>query len=487
MLKNGDLVLTKEYVDSKIKNKIAVYREDYLEFLEDIKGHSAGGKGRDGYCWYIDSEYYDKYETKKSNVYDIDKIVIMTEDFYSEKNILGIYDLLRYTDYGELKKQLEKSSRCEIIYTIMEPMEENDNLLFCKKGKFYFLVKESGTVKRLEDEVKLENESLKILAKSIDKLGKKIEERNPFQEAMTQAIIEKGKELATEDLKNDLKESLNKFIEETYGVLPKKITVENKEIKKDMTGLFHKDFEKICKIVSSDIPLMLVGGAGAGKNHTLEQVAEALNLTFYTTNAVNQDYKLTGFIDANGKYHETEFYKAFKDGGMFFLDEIDGSCPEALIILNGAIANKYFDFPIGRIKAHKDFRIVCAGNTYGTGADMVYVGRNVLDGATLDRFVVLNFDYDEEVEKALSYDIDLYKFIRELRKAVNDSGLRYIVSMRAIINASKLLEIGINKEDILKTVIIKNMQKDDINTIIKKISYSGEWLDSLKKMSDIND
>ena len=323
--------------------------------------------------------------------------------------------------------------------------------------------------------------------KSINDLGKKIEERSPFQEAMTQAIIEKGKELATEDLKKELKQELNDFIEKTYGVLPKKMIIEREETKRDVTGLFHKDFEKICKIVDSNVPLMLVGGAGAGKNHTLEQVAEALGLTFYTTNAVNQDYKLTGFIDANGKYHETEFYKAFTNGGMFFLDEIDASCPEALIILNGAIANKYFDFPVGRVQAHKDFRVVCAGNTYGTGADMVYVGRNVLDGATLDRFVVLNFDYDEDVEKALAYDKDLFTFIRDLRKAVNDSGLRYIVSMRALINSTKLLEIGIDKETILKTTIVKNMQVDDINTIVKKIKHNNDWLNSLRRMSDIDD
>ena len=328
-------------------------------------------------------------------------------------------------------------------------------------------------------------ELIRKLTKSIDKLSKKVESEDPFKEAMTKAIIEKGKDLAIDDLKENLKKQLDNYIEETYGALPKKIEIKTDGIvKKELTGLFHKEFERICKIVASNVPLMLVGGAGAGKNHTLEQVAEALGLDFYTTNAVNQDFKLTGFIDANGKYHETEFYKAFTNGGMFFLDEIDASCPEALIILNGAIANKYFDFPIGRVKAHKDFRVVCAGNTYGTGADMVYVGRNVLDGATLDRFVVVQFDYDEDVERTLAYDNDLFKFIRDLRNAVNKSGLRYIVSMRALINATKLLEIGIDKESILKTTIIKNMQKDDLNIIVGKLDNSNPWYSEIKRLCD---
>jgi hypothetical protein len=249
---------------------------------------------------------------------------------------------------------------------------------------------------------------------------------------------------------------------------------------KELTGLFHKKFGEILKIIERGVPLMLTGPAGAGKNHTLEQVAEALDLDFYFTNAVTQEYKLTGFIDANGIYQETQFYKAFKDGGLFFLDEVDASCPEALIILNSAIANGYFDFPNGKVSVNKNFRVACAGNTYGTGADMVYVGRNVLDGATLDRFVTIDFNYDDEIEKQLAYDDELYRFIKDLRRAINDSSLRYIVSMRAIINASKLLEIDMDKKDILKNVIIKNMQIDDLNIIIKKLDMHNSWANLLK-------
>ena len=352
-------------------------------------------------------------------------------------------------------------------------------------------LKPTELAEEVQETIKEElRENSKDIGKLLDKMSdmlKQMKEESPIEKAMKEAIIEKGKEIATKDLEERLKEKLDKFIQETYGLLPKQVIIKNNDTSIKLEGIFHKDFEKICSIVANDIPLMLVGGAGAGKNYTLEQVAKGLGLTFYSTNAINQEYKLTGFIDANGIYHETEFYKAFKNGGMFFLDEIDASSPEALIILNSAIANRYFDFPIGRIEANKDFRVVCAGNTYGTGADMVYVGRNVLDGATLDRFVVLNFDYDEQVEKQLAYDDELYYFIKDLRNAINKCNLRYIVSMRALINSTKLLEIGIDKETILRTVIIKNMQRDDINTIIKKLNSSSEWTKELRKLSDIND
>ena len=352
-----------------------------------------------------------------------------------------------------------------------------------KEQSCWYITETKGLVKLVEEETKSDDGKLDKLIETVNKLAE-VNKASKFEEAMIQGIIEKSKELATEDLKKEIKTDLDKFIQETYGILPKKIVIENNHKTKELTGLFHKDFEKICKIVASNIPLMLVGGAGAGKNYTLEQVAETLGLDFYTTNSVNQEYKLTGFIDANGNYHETEFYKAFVNGGMFFLDEIDASSPEALIILNGAIANKYFDFPTGRVKAHKDFRVVCAGNTYGTGADMVYVGRNVLDGATLDRFVVLQFDYDDNVEKQLAYDNELFNFIRDLRKAVSKTGLRYIISMRALINSTKLLEIGVDKKTILETTIIKNMQKDDLNLIVNELNSSNEWYKEIKGMCD---
>ena len=87
--------------------------------------------------------------------------------------------------------------------------------------------------------------------------------------------------------------------------------------------MFHKDFDKVLKLVNMKLPVMLTVGAGSGKNFMLEQVSNALNLSFYYTSTITQEYKLTGFIDGGGKFHETEFYKAFTQGGVFMLDEID--------------------------------------------------------------------------------------------------------------------------------------------------------------------
>lgn len=301
---------------------------------------------------------------------------------------------------------------------------------------------------------------------------------NTFEQAIIDGIIAKGKEIATKDLEDYVKE----FVDKTYGKLPTTISVVQGEKTKEVEGLFHKNFEQIIQIVGQKIPLMLIGPAGSGKNHTLEQVAKALDLPFYFSNSITQEYKLTGFIDAGGKYHETEFYKAFTTGGLFFFDEIDASCAESLIIINAALANGYFDFPNGRVNAHENFRVVAAANTFGNGADMIYVGRNQLDGATLDRFATMEFDYDENIERTICADEELYRFIISVRDAIKKRRLRFVVSMRATINASKMLQAGIDKKTIVKSVITKSMTKDDINTIINEMTCQNEWTSVMRNL-----
>lgn len=253
-------------------------------------------------------------------------------------------------------------------------------------------------------------------------------------------------------------ESIKDIMAEHKIVAPEVI-----EIDKD-GEVRHEKYEQIKACIDNDIPVYLVGPAGSGKNYTLEQIAWDLNLDFYFTNSIQQEYKLTGFIDAGGKYHETEFYKAFTNGGLFFLDEMDASIPEVLVLLNAAIANRYFEFPNGRVEAADNFRVVAAGNTMGNGADEQYTGRLVLDQATLDRFAIIEFDYDIKIEAHLAKgNMDLVKFIRELRTQAEEKGIRATFSYRCISMVTKL-EGTLTLTDIINIVILKGFDKDTINT-----------------------
>lgn len=247
----------------------------------------------------------------------------------------------------------------------------------------------------------------------------------------------------------------------------------------------HAKYNQIKTCINNDIPVYLVGEAGTGKNFTLQEIATDLGLEFYFTNSVQQEYKLTGFIDAGGVYHETEFYKAFTQGGLFFLDEIDASIPEVLVLLNAAIANRYFEFPNGRVDAHPEFRVVAAGNTVGSGANDLYTGRLVLDSATLDRFVIIEFDYDRNIElKLANGNENLVNFIRGLRRFSKENGVRATFSYRCIITVTKLEKAGMELQDILSIAVFKGLDRDTVKTFrtdFVKDGNSGKYYHALTK------
>lgn len=285
-------------------------------------------------------------------------------------------------------------------------------------------------------------------------------------------------------LADSVKSNLDKYIEDTYGITKKSVVFEFPQYKTEVKGVTHEKFETVMQFVSADEPVMLVGPAGTGKNVICKQIAEAMNLEFYFSNAVTQEYKLTGFIDANGSYHETQFYKAFKDGGLFMLDEMDASIPEVLIILNSAIANRYFDFPTGKIEANPNFRLVAAANTFGTGASYVYNGRNQLDGASLDRFAVIEINYSQQIENALTQDHELLDFIRSFRNACDKHGLNHIVSYRSITRLEKLKNC-IELDELLRDCLCKNLEKDDLNMIISDVKpLNTRWTDALCRLGE---
>ena len=264
------------------------------------------------------------------------------------------------------------------------------------------------------------------------------------------------------------------------------VKTESKQETKTATDVVrHAKYSQILTCIKADIPVYLVGEAGTGKNFTLQEIANDLGMDFYFTNSVQQEYKLTGFIDAGGKYHETEFYKAFTQGGLFFLDEIDASIPEVLVLLNAAIANRYFEFPNGRVDAHPDFRVVAAGNTVGSGANDLYTGRLVLDSATLDRFVIIEFDYDRNVEMKLAKGNEhLVNFIRGLRRFSKENGVRATFSYRCIITVTKLENAGMDLNDILSIAVFKGMDVDTIKTLktdLEKDGNTGKYYYAMKK------
>lgn len=220
------------------------------------------------------------------------------------------------------------------------------------------------------------------------------------------------------------------------------------DIKKEVKGLKHCQLNDLISMVGAGLNVMLTGMAGTGKTKSAQQTAEALDLDFYCMSVGAQTSKsdLIGYMDANGKYVSTMFRKAYEKGGVFVMDEIDAGNSNVLIVLNSALSNGVCAFPDKMVEMNKDFRFIATANTYGNGADRTYVGRNQLDGATLDRFATIEWKVDEKLEEAL---VDGFKYgkawletVRQMRKYVAERSMRAIISPRASIKGATVLEIS---------------------------------------------
>lgn len=307
-----------------------------------------------------------------------------------------------------------------------------------------------------------------------------------LQGVVIDLIAKTNAEQITAAVTKRAEDEIREFIKREYGTIERKVVtvVDGKKFEGD--GAVHEKFEQIVKFVANNEPVFLTGPAGSGKNVLCQQVAKALGLNFYFSNAVTQEYKITGFTDAMGIFHESQFYKAFKNGGLFMLDEMDASIPEVLVILNAAIANRYFDFPapIGYVEAHPDFRVIAAGNTFGLGANYEYVGRNQLDMASLDRFAVVKVSYDRNIEMNVANgNVELVDFADDLRKAAEKSGIRFIISYRAIGRVAKL-EGLLGLDEALKTCLIKSLEKDDISALLSNVTVNNKYVMAVRRIRE---
>lgn len=264
-----------------------------------------------------------------------------------------------------------------------------------------------------------------------------------------------------------------KTLEESGKLAPTRVIVENKttEQTQDM-GIQHKQFPVLLKLLAcrtfSNEPLnvWLTGPAGSGKTTAVRNAATALSLPFFFNGAIDNEYKLLGFTDAQGRIVSRPFREVWQNGGVYLFDEVDASLPAALLAFNAALANGRCDFPDGCHERHKDCIIVAAANTFGQGATADYVGRVKQDAAFLDRFVQLAWTYDEQMESALCSNAEWCATVQKLRKKAFDIGLKVIISPRATMFGEAMLAGGFSREDTMAMAIRKGMTNDQWKSLV---------------------
>lgn len=280
-------------------------------------------------------------------------------------------------------------------------------------------------------------------------------------------------------------ESLKKQIEEaknagTGSII--NVVVDNKKTTTKTEQVLDPNFANILKLVAAHENVYLYGPAGSGKNTIAEQIAEALGVEFYYQNTLVTKFDISGYKNAQGEYEETPFYKAWKNGGLFFADELDNSTAEAIIALNAALANGYYTFPNSgeKVAKHPDFYCIAAGNTNGQGATEEYCGRYQMDESSRDRFAFIEIGYNAKVEESIcGGHLDILEFVRDLRSVAKSLQIKLICGYRAISRLAKFYDMS--TKFVLDSFIFKGLAVDDIREIAAALSSKNKYTEEIKK------
>ena len=271
---------------------------------------------------------------------------------------------------------------------------------------------------------------------------------------------------------------LTRVIAETKPTV-KHVTLTGGEVRK-VEGRTHFMFDKVLRVVDAGMSPWITGTAGVGKTMLAEQIATALGLEYSPESFCSQSSKaeIKGYKDGHGLYQSVDFRKRFEDGGVYLLDEIDAANPNILLTLNSALSNGWMMFPDGKVKRHEKFVAIASANTYGNGATAEYVGRQVIDGSTLNRFVKIDMPIDEIMEAGIVGDLSRdgdagrvwLEIVRRARVNVAHHGLKVIISPRDSYHGAKLLNAGFTFQECVPMTFGSGMKSEQYAKVMAGIT-----------------
>ena len=236
----------------------------------------------------------------------------------------------------------------------------------------------------------------------------------------------------------------------------------------DVEEHHHKVLPDCLELAARREPIFLVGPTGSGKSYIAGQIAKytermdsSETLPYYETpcsGGISEGHLLGRLLPTGEagqfEYSHAVLSKAYEQGGLCCLEEVDSSDPNVLLCVNNALATQRMALP-NRVNdwfaaRHEDFVLTIVGNTWGSGADRMYVGRQQLDEAFLDRFRLRTVDvtYDEGLEQKLCPDDDLRNEFLRWRAAIVNHKLRRVISTRTLHRAQEDLTAGWSQEKI---------------------------------------
>lgn len=217
-----------------------------------------------------------------------------------------------------------------------------------------------------------------------------------------------------------------------------------------VNGFVNPAFDEVLAALSAGLNVAMVGPAGSGKTFMGHQAAQVLGLPFgsisYSAGASESwllGRAIPNLTTGQDVYKRSKFCELYVKPSAFLHDEFDGCDANTALTINAALANGGFDNPVSgeRLVRNKDAHQMAAINTYATGADAIYVGRNQMDEATRDRWYFIPVDYDRNYEASLAPQ-NVVDWVWLVREGVMKHRLRRVMSTRAIQKAAAMLGVG---------------------------------------------
>lgn len=234
----------------------------------------------------------------------------------------------------------------------------------------------------------------------------------------------------------------------------------------------HEQFADVLTILSAattcpvPMSILMVGPAGSGKSTIARNAATALSLPYgeISLNPMLPVTNLLGYMNATGDYVGTVFREIWEFGGVFHADEFDNGHPSTMATLNAALAcgkGGSIAFPDGMVAKSDDFVFIASANTFGRGPDRVYVGRQQLDAATLDRFVTVEIGYDEALEHQMCLSTGLdndkvaetLRYVRGVRRNITSKKMTVLMTPRSAVFACTLVRAKLPREKVISMAL----------------------------------
>ena len=306
----------------------------------------------------------------------------------------------------------------------------------------------SSRLERVEQQIANAGLDQNAITDSVNKLG-------AFFEAHSLNVSKSLEGRLTDGLRG-LEDSIQTRIE---NVAPRVSLIEIRKAAEKVASIeevAHPKLQEILDILACGEFPMLVGPTGCGKTHVSAQVARVLGAKFGSISCSGgvTEGKLFGRSIPNvttgrDEYQASDWVRLFEAGpSLYLLDEFDAMDDNVLLSCNQALANDMMPLPERRDNPQAkrsvdsdgnwNHWVITTANTHGAGADRQYCGRNQLDAASLDRFIPVDMDYDETIERHLCPDEDLLSRFWDFRKAIRNERIERPVSTRWIQRAYKL-------------------------------------------------